>query len=230
MKTEKLSIENIPALLLGEKSDKIFLFIHGQNGNKEEAIRFAALAVPAGWQVLCIDLPEHGERKDGQALLPWVVLPELHTVMEYLKSNWAKIAIRANSIGAWFCMLGFADEKIDMCLFVSPILDMEKLIENMMRWAGVSEERLRQEKEIQTDFKQTLSFDYLTFVREYPIKEWNIPTKILYGENDQMTTQETVSAFVHRFHCDLCVMKNGEHWFHTEEQIRFMNHWEEINI
>lgn len=46
--------------MLGDESDKVYLFIHGQNGSKEEAISFAEIATSKGWQVLGIDLPEHG--------------------------------------------------------------------------------------------------------------------------------------------------------------------------
>ena len=63
MKTEFLKISGIPAVLYGEPSEKGYLFIHGQGGNKEEAAAFAEIANPAGYQVMGIDLPEHGARK-----------------------------------------------------------------------------------------------------------------------------------------------------------------------
>lgn len=42
----------IPAALYGAESEKIFLCVHGQFGNKFEAESFARIAVPLGWQVL----------------------------------------------------------------------------------------------------------------------------------------------------------------------------------
>ena len=33
-----------------------------------------------GWQVLSVDLPEHGGRQDGAPLLPWAAVPELQAV------------------------------------------------------------------------------------------------------------------------------------------------------
>ena len=63
MKTQKLEISGIPALLYGEKSRKVYFYVHGKMGCKEEALPFAELACPAGYQVLAVDLPEHGERK-----------------------------------------------------------------------------------------------------------------------------------------------------------------------
>ncbi len=41
-----------PALLIGEKSEKVFLFVHGLHGRKEEALAFAEIAAPKGYQVL----------------------------------------------------------------------------------------------------------------------------------------------------------------------------------
>ena len=77
MKTQKLEISGIPALLYGEESRKVYLYVHGKMGCKEEALPFAELACPAGYQVLAVDLPEHGERKgSSEKLLPWVVVPE----------------------------------------------------------------------------------------------------------------------------------------------------------
>ena len=49
-------------------------------------------------------------------------------------------------------MLGLAEEKLEKCLFVAPVLDMRRLIENMMGWANVTLERLEREQEIATDF------------------------------------------------------------------------------
>ena len=76
MKTQKLEISGIPALRYGKESRKVYLYVHGKMGCKEEALPFAELACPAGYQVLAVDLPEHGERKGSfEKLLPWVPPP-----------------------------------------------------------------------------------------------------------------------------------------------------------
>ena len=36
----------IGSIRKGEKSEKVFLFVHGLHGNKEEALAFAEVAVP----------------------------------------------------------------------------------------------------------------------------------------------------------------------------------------
>ena len=101
---------------------------------------------------------------------------------------------------------------------------MEKLIGNMMTWANVTERELAERSEIPTTFGETLSWRYLCYVREHPIS-WRIPSRILYGKRDELTSQETISAFAKRIGAELTVMPGGEHWFHTEEQMRFLDDW-----
>lgn len=60
--------------------------------------------------------------------------------------------------------------KIEKALFISPILDMERLILDMMSWVNVSEKDFCEKGEISTDFGETLSWKYLCFVRDNPTK------------------------------------------------------------
>lgn len=104
------------------------LFLHGQSGNKRRGSGSAQIANPKGWQVVAIDLPQHGQRQGGaEPFLPWVVVPELEQVWQELQGRWSRIALRANSIGAWLSMLALAGKPVDTCLFVSPVVDMENL-------------------------------------------------------------------------------------------------------
>ena len=231
MTTQRFEIRGIPAVLYGNPSGKAYLFVHGKLGFKEEAEAFAEIACPAGYQVLAVDLPEHGERKDmHDAFNPWMAVPELRIVMKYIKTRWNDVSLRANSIGAYFSMLAFSDADIDKALFVSPILDMETLIVSMMSWAGVTENELRERGEIQTDFGETLSWRYLNWVRENPIEKWHYSMSILYAGQDNMTSRETVDTFAKSHHASLTVMENGEHWFHTPEQLRVLAAWEQEEI
>ncbi|MGL4368806.1 MAG: alpha/beta hydrolase [Spirochaetota bacterium] len=227
MKEQHLIISEIPAVLFGEQSDRLFLFVHGQSGSKEEAGAFAAAACPMGWQVLGIDLPEHGERAGGSVPFdPWHVIPELRQVMQYAKAGWQQTALRATSIGSWFSLLAFSGEPLAQCLLVSPLVDMERMILNLMRWSGVTEERLEREKLIPTDFGQTLSWEYLSYVRAHPISVWDVPTCILCAEKDEQIDGDTVKNFSTRFGCTLTVVEGGEHWFHTPEELAVLSQWE----
>lgn len=223
---KKIRIDGIPAIILGVPSRKVYLYVHGQNGEKEEAYRIAEIICRYGYQVLSVDLPEHGERKNEiNSFDPWHIVPELNNVMEFAKEHWNRISLFANSIGAWFSMISFYNEHLDNCLFVSPVLDMRQLISKMMDWANVSEQQLRQEHIISTPFGQTLSWKYWEYALSNPIEKWKIPTKILYGENDNLIDRDMVEHFAKKFRCDLTVMENGEHWFHTQEQLEVMQKW-----
>ena len=220
MVSEYFDIRGIPAVLYGERAEKVWLFAHGKCGNKEEACGLAELLCPKGYQVLGVDLPEHGARKgSAEQLLPWVVVPELQGVLAELKQRWKGVSLYANSIGAYFSLLAFPDERFERCLFVSPILDMVALIERMMGWASVSMERLQAEQEIPTPFGETLSWAYYTYAKQHPIQKWDSPTAILYAGKDEMTDRATVTAFAERFGCSVQIYEDGEHWFHTEKQL-----------
>lgn len=132
--TKKITtIDGIPAIIFGVPSRKIYLYIHGQGGNKEEAQSIAKVICRYGYQVLSIDLPEHGERKgEIDSFDPWHIVPELTGVMGFVKVHWERVSLFANSIGAWFSILSFGNECLDNCLFVSPVLDMKQLMLKMM--------------------------------------------------------------------------------------------------
>ncbi len=116
------------------------------------------------------------------------------------------------------------DDMIQKAYFISPIVDMEKLITNMMQWANVTEQELESEGVIHTDFGEDLSWEYLSYVRSYLIT-WHAPTQILYGSNDLLTSLETISDFANKHQATLTVMEGGEHWFHTEDQMQFLDRW-----
>ena len=229
---EELKIHGIPTILYGKPSEKLFLFIHGKHGYKEEAEAFADIACQKGYQVLGFDLPEHGERrnKKADAFNPWNVVPECKRVLLGARDRWKHISVRANSIGAYFSIISFAEEPIEHCLFVSPVLDMEQLIVNLMKWSGVTEDQLEQQGMIPTNFGETLSWEYLSYVRNHRIEKWATPTSILYGTADNLTERKTVDAFARRYDCSLSVIDGGEHWFHTPEQLEALEQWTKDSI
>ncbi|MCQ2437975.1 MAG: alpha/beta hydrolase, partial [Clostridia bacterium] len=155
---------------------------------------------------------------------PWEAVDEFAAFFDDICSRYQTVTLIANSIGAFFSLNALSERRIEKAFFISPIVDMEKLIEDMMRWANVSEAELREKGEIATDFGQTLSWKYLTYVRNHPIR-WTIPTHILYGDKDNLTAADTMSGFADRIGATLTVMQGGEHWFHTAEQMRFLDEW-----
>ena len=227
---EQRRIAGVPALVIGEKTDSVYLFIHGKMGCKEEALAFAQAACPAGHQVAGIDLPEHGSRKAGpEKLLPWTAAPEILQVYQALQTQWRHISLRATSIGAWLAMLALQQQPVGRALFVSPVVDMEALIRRMMGWAGVTEEQLRSKGESSTPFGETLSWQYLCWVREHP-PVWSAPTRILYAANDELIPRCEVDAFAARTGSALTVLEHSEHWLHTGPQLQRLHEWEQQNL
>ena len=191
---------------------KLYLYIHGNGGSFKEAEFFENLV---DGDVIGIDYDDN---------TPWVSKDIISNRYSEFSSKYDEINIIANSIGAWFCMLGLNEKNIKNAYFISPIVNMEKLICNMMKWSNITEQELKAKKEIPTNFGKTLSWEYLCFVRNNPIK-WNVFTHILYGEKDNLTDFETMQNFAKEHNATLTVMKNGEHWFHTQEQMQFLKQW-----
>ena len=100
----------------------------------------------------------------------------------------------------------------------------EKLITGMINLAGVTESELEKKQTIRTDFGEELSWEYLCYVRRHPV-EWDVPTDILYGSKDNLTSIKTITDFSAAHNARLTVMENGEHWFHTEQQMLFLDNW-----
>ena len=155
---------------------------------------------------------------------PWEAKKEFPILFDAACRGYKYVEVIANSIGAFFAMSALWDKKIEKAYFISPVADMEKLITDMMTWANVTEDKIFNQKEIQTGFGEVLSWEYLCYVREHPVT-WEIPTQILYGEKDNLTSYETISKFASQSNRTLTIMKNGEHWFHTEEQMKFLDNW-----
>ncbi len=230
MKQQKLTIAGVSAILYGNRSRRVYLYIHGKNGCKEEAERFANTACACGWQVLSIDLPEHGSRKNGpEKLVPWVVIPELQAVYARMQPVWPHIRLYGVSIGAWFAMQALQAEKLEKAMLVSPVVDMEALVTKMMQWAGVTEEQLQQAGNIPTSFGETLSWTYLCWVREHPL-HWHGRTQVLYGDRDALTSRTMIERFRQESGAHLTIMEGGEHWFHTPVQMAVLQTWEETNF
>lgn len=220
-----IEIEGIPSLIQGEESDKVLLAVHGLMSNKEDTVinMVAKHAIERGYQVLSIDLPEHGERKDGKKLVPWVCTEEIQKVYQYIQNGQKEISLFACSIGAYMSMLALNGMKIEKSYFLSPIVNMNYLIQGMMYGFNVTEERLKQEKYISLPIGQTLDWDYYMYAKEHPIC-WNHNTCILWGNKDDMMPEKEIDTFANHFHAAVDKV-DSEHYFYTEEQLELLQKW-----
>ena len=194
-------------------NSKVVIYIHGKGGSGSEAEQYCSLFPDC--DVIGLDY---------RAQTPWDAVEEFPKLFDAACGKYASVVLVANSIGAYFAMIALAGKSIEKAYFISPIVDMPRLITDMMIWAKVTEGELREKGEIETVFGETLSWEYLFYAREHPIR-WMVPTHIIYGEKDDLTSLQTVSAFAERIGATLTVMPDGEHWFHTAEQMAFLDRW-----
>ena len=132
---------------------------------------------------------------DYKTFAPRETGKEIHTFVESLKSRYENIILIANSIGAFFSMNADLEGLIQKAYFISPIVSLEGFACDQPEWMNLQE------------------------------SNWTIPTAIIYGSSDNMTSHETISKFAKKHGADLTIMDGGEHWFHTEAQMRFLDDW-----
>ena len=190
---------------------RLVIYIHGKGGSAAEA---------GHYRTLFPDCEVIGAEYRSQT--PREAREELPRLFDRLAGGYDSVVLIANSIGAYFALQALSEKNIDRAYLISPVVDMERLILRMLRQAGKTEAELREQGELCTGSSERLSWEYLSDVREHPIS-WSIPTVILYGSRDSIVPLEDISAFAERSGAELAVMENGEHWFHTPEQMRFLD-------
>ena len=220
----------IPAIIWGEKSDKVWLCVHGKMSSKEAFESLAEIAEKKGYQTLSFDLPQHGDRVNEENRCDiWNGIHDLPIVADYAFNNWQEVNHYGCSLGAFFSLHAYHDYNFKKCLFQSPVVDMEYLVRQMMLWFDITEERLEKEKEIDTPV-DLLSWDYFRYVLAHPIREWKIPTHILFGGRDDLQSLEVMRNFADKFGCELTVSEDSQHPFMEEKDFPIVTAWLEDNI
>lgn len=211
----------------------IVVYIHGKGGNAAEADYYKQFFANA--EVIGFDYKAQTPREAEAEFVPY---------FNALREKYDKITLIANSIGAYFAFNTLTKKQVDEAIFISPVADMAALIENMMRSNGVSEAELHSKKEISVPGGETLSWKYYCYAREHT-PAWlapalnpecpelpghspaqplmHIPAHIICGDRDMLTPPEKMRAFAAKIGASVTVMPGGEHWFHTPEQMRFLN-------
>lgn len=238
MEKQITKIGRIPAIIWGEKSDKVFLHVHGKFSKKEYAEQFAKIAEGKGYQTVSFDLPQHGERRHNEEPIEKAYLfnvfnslKDLKDMSDFVFSNWKNVNLFGNSFGAQISLQLFSDNKrhFNQVLFQSPIIDMNHLIQNMFVWFNVSEERLRKEKIVETEL-DTMTIEQFEFFRDNPIKNWNFNTSILFGAEDHMQTKELMEDFCKKYNANLTISEFSKHAFMEENDYEIFGKWLEKAI
>ncbi len=125
---------------------KLAVYVHGKGGNAAEAEYYKTLFPEC--EVIGFDY---------RAENPWEAKTEFPAFFDEKKKHFDEIYLIANSIGAFFSMGSLTEKQVRKAFMISPIVDMERLICDMMNWANVTESELRERGEIATNFGETLS-------------------------------------------------------------------------
>lgn len=189
------------------------IYIHGMYGTADEAEHYKKLFPDC-------DVIGFDYKKDNV----FDTNIEFSNYYDEISSQYDKVSIIANSQGAYFAMHALDTKKIETAYFISPIADMQKLIEGMMYGAGITEEELERKQYITLETGIVLSWKWLEYAKIHE-PAWTVPTYVLYGDKDFFTDPDTMQKFADKYNMNLTVMKDGEHWFHTAEQMLFLDEW-----
>ena len=124
-------------------NNTLVIYVHGKGGNADESEHYKKLF--ADCDVVGFNY---------KSATPWDFKDEFFNWAEEKFSYYKNVILVANSIGAYLSMNAISQinaetsgdkngqnkitAKINRAFFISPIVNMEKLICNMMAWAGVT--------------------------------------------------------------------------------------------
>ena len=111
--------------------EEIVVYVHGKDGSAQEAEHYKALF--PNCEVIGFDY---------HAQSPWEATEEFSGFFTAVRKRCGKLTLVANSIGAFLSLSSLNEKLVDTAYFISPVVDMEQLICNMMQWADVSEAEL----------------------------------------------------------------------------------------
>lgn len=233
MHTQQFTIEGIPAVVWGPDAPSVFLAVHGNMSNKMDTpIRMLAeQATGKGYQVLSFDLPQHGERSgETEPIMVDRCVDELHQILSYAQTRWQHLSLLANSMGASFSLVAFPQVLFEQVLFLSPVVDMQRLIRGVMQAFQITEDQLETKETIETPIGMTLYWRYYQYVKQHPVDHWDSPTAVLYGQLDEISERESIEQFCSRFSASPEIAEGFPHYFHTPEHLARYALWLEAQL
>ena len=117
-----------------EYQKNIVVYVHGKGGSENEAEHYKQF------------FKEDVYGFDYKSENPWDAKIEFIDKFKELSDKYNRIILIANSIGAYFSMNSGIEKFIHKAYFISPIVNLERLILNMIEWAGTTEQELEEKK------------------------------------------------------------------------------------
>ena len=125
----------------------LIVYVHGKGGSADGAEHYKML------------FPNHEVIGfDYRSQTPWEAKEEFFAFFAGQRNRCKSLTLIASSLGAYFALSSLDETLVDKAFFISPVVDMENLICNMMQWSNVTEQELAEKREIATDFGETLSW------------------------------------------------------------------------
>ena len=210
--TEELILDGVPALRWGKPGGRAVVGVHGQFSNKRDPVMAQCGDVIAsrGDQLITFDLPAHGDRQDDKAFTPMDASPEVRAFARLARSQSIEVSLLANSIGAYFSLCDTPAGTFKHAWLVSPLLDLEYYIRDMMAEYSVTDEQLEAQTVIHTR-RGVLDWPYLRFVEEHPAK-LDTPSWMIRGDQDEVVPLDTLSRFVGAPGVELVQVEGGQHF------------------
>lgn len=218
----------IPAAVWGMPAGRCIVAAHGSMSHKKDVpiVLLAQAAQAHGWQVLSFDLPQHGARAQrGRPCTMRSCAADLEAVMQYARPQWPRLALFGCSMGAYAGLLACRKEALEAALFLSPVLDMAHMVEDMMAQFHIPQEVLRRREKLLLPNGQALYWSDLCYLRENPVCTWAAPTYILRGSEDALCGPQALQAFAQRFPCRIQTAAGAEHYLHTPGQLEQLSAW-----
>ena len=203
-----------------QKHDRVIVYIHGLHGNAKEANFYKFLS---DYDVKGLDY------EDGN---PWEVGPIIKDKFQEMIKPYKEVVVVANSIGAFYAYEYLNEFNIKQAFFISPIASMFKIIFDYIFTGKISKEELKEKKLVTLEDGTTLSYDFYERYSESDYHgNWNVPTDILYGSNDELVYIENIMEFLKNHPLSkLTIKQDAGHWFHTDEELDFIKSWILRNI
>jgi putative alpha/beta hydrolase len=196
----------------GEPGGRAVIGVHGQFSNKHDPVMARCGDVIASWgdQLITFDLPAHGDRQDDKAFTPMDASPEVRAFARLARSQSTEVSLLANSIGAYFSLCDTPAGTFERAWMVSPLLDLEYYIRDIMAEYSVTDEQLEAQTVIDTP-RGVLERSYLRFVEEHPAR-LNAPSWIIRGDQDEVVPLNALSRFVGAPGVELVQVEGGQHF------------------